>query len=193
MNMTWDDDRDFVDDYVDGLTSGLGTGIASGALLAKATTPPAATPAPAPTMPASFASFPPLVSPTPPASPSVVFHTPLSATSLAAKSLIPSTTAAKVLQAAAAQTGAAVLSTPGVLPHVETPPVAGDLTSRLAAIHGSLLAMRAQAEATSQHRSMMNRDDFRKSVIARLARIEARLPSTSPAADQLRSIRVLLG
>jgi hypothetical protein len=205
--MTWDDDRDFVDDYVDGLTDGIGSGIVTPVTATKtlASTPTLAKsaaissvaksgiaasvlkPAPSSAPPAS----------TPPTS-SMVLHTPLTTiTTPVQKALGPAAAsgAAQAFQSAAAKVAGgveAVLSTPGVTAHVETLPVASDLDARLRAIRGALLAIRAQSEATSEHHSMMNRDSFRRSVIARLSRIESRLPSSSSAAEQIRTIKVLL-
>jgi hypothetical protein len=126
---------------------------------------------------------------------SMVLHTPVITTPLQ-KALGPAAAsgAAQALQSAAAKVGGTdiVLSTPGAAPHVETLPVASDLDARLRAIRGALLAIRAQSEATSEHHSLINRDSFRKNVIARLSRIESRLPSGSAAAEQIRTIRVLL-
>ena len=186
--MTWDDSRDFVDDFVDGLTDGLSSGIVAPTTVTKSAPTTAVTSfvsgglasalKPSPTATAT---------PTSPSS-SVVLHTPLATIPTA----VQRTGASSPLAAAAKSMGDITLSTPGVAPHIETPPVAGDLDSRLRAIQSALYAIRVQSEATSQHRSMMNRDDFRKNVIARLSRIESRLPAASPAREQIRTIRVLL-
>lgn len=197
--MTWDDDRDFVDDFVDGLTDGLTSGVVTPVTATKTTAPSAAASSMLKTSIANAAS---VLKPAPSSTPiaptsSMVLHTPLTTiTTPVQKALGPAapTAAAQALQSAAAKVGGmdVVLSTPGAAPHVETMPVASDLDARLRAIRGALLAIRAQSEATSEHRTLMHRDDFRKNVIARLSRIESRLPSGSAAAEQIRTIRVLL-
>lgn len=196
--MTWDDDRDFVDDFVDGLSDGVTSGFVSPVTATK----PAATTTVKPSLALASSGLSTVLKPAPTSTPvaptsSMVLHTPLATiASPVAKALGPAgaSAAAQTFQSAAAKVGGvgAMLSTPGVLPHVETPPVAGNLDARLRAIRGALLAIRAQSEATSEHRSMMNRDDFRRNVIARLSRIESRLPAGSAAAEQIRTIRVLL-
>jgi len=202
--MTWDDDRDFVDDYVDGLTDGIGSGIVTPVTATKtlASTPTLAKSAAISSIAnsgiaASVLKPAPSSTPVAPTS-SMVLHTPLTTIATPVqKALGPAgaSGAAQAFQSAAAKVAGgveAVLSTPGVTSHMETLPVASDLDARLRAIRGALLAIRAQNEASSEHRSMMNRDTFRKNVIARLSRIESRLPSSSSAAEQIRTIKVLL-
>jgi hypothetical protein len=201
--MTWDDDRDFVDDFVDGLTSGLTPGVTLPTTKTVASTPAAKlSPAVASIAGTKLASIADVLKPAPSTTPvtpssSLALHTPLATiTTPVQKALGPAgaSGAAQAFQTTAAKVGGAdvILSTPGAAPHVETPPVA-DFSARLSAIRGALLAIRAQTEATSQHRGMMRRDDFRRNVIARLSRIESRLPVGSAAADQIRTVKVLLG
>lgn len=94
------------------------------------------------------------------------------------------------------------------VPGLETPlsNITSDLSSmvssitdpRLRQILGSIRAMRVQTQATSEHNALAAQDTFRKNVTQRLARIEARLPSTSALRNQLslmrsRIIPVMLG
>jgi len=94
--------------------------------------------------------------------------------------------------------GGPALSTPGVAPHLESPgaiDVSGILSKldpRLRSILGGVTAMRLQAQATSEHNSLANEAAFRKDVIRRLTLIESRLPKSSPLAQGIRTVKVLL-
>lgn len=107
------------------------------------------------------------------------------------KVIAPTTTAAKDVATSIA------VSTPTVHPALETPGAVevvrapGDPINQ---VLGELRSAAVQRAATSEHYSRAHRDAFRRSTLARLARIEAKLARISPDyAAQMRTVRVILG
>lgn len=91
-------------------------------------------------------------------------------------------------------------STPGasLTPGIETPgldlsPIVGALDPRLRRILGSIRAMQLQSQATSEHNTLSKQAAFRTMVQTKLATIERRLPASSSLAQQIRTVRVLIG
>ena len=87
--------------------------------------------------------------------------------------------------------------TPGTTGAVETKldlsPIVQALDPRLRGILGGINAMRLQAQATSEHNTLMKEAQFRKEAIRRLSVIESKLPRSSRLSQQIRTVKVLLG
>lgn len=89
------------------------------------------------------------------------------------------------------------ITTPGTSSMVETKmdlaPLINALDPRLRSILGGVNAMRLQAQATSEHNTLMKEAAFRKEAIRRLTAIEQKLPRSSLLSQQIRTVKVLLG
>lgn len=91
------------------------------------------------------------------------------------------------------------IMTPGAGPSVESPGaldisgITRALDPRLRSILGGVNAMRLQAQATSEHNMLAKEAAFRKEAIRRLTIIESKLPRTSKLAQDIRTVKVILG
>jgi hypothetical protein len=196
------DDRDFVDDMLDGIYDApmvdpvVAQQMAASSIRLIAQQPPPPPGAtnlfglPGKEIPAAAAVH----SPVPLAQTTSGNYVPVAAGAGGASPLSQSSQGAQVLSGAALST---LPATAAIIPGLETPGIsaqlgsaaaaAGDLASmitsvtdpRLRQIIGNLRAMRVQTQATSEHAALTAQDNFRKSVTARLARIESRLPAGS--------------